>query len=189
MAPKFFKKISKMVKNLNFFIIWARIFKFSGYIDFGALISYMLKIYFCLGACVERKVNIFTYLQITRNFKTLPMWASLCLRRLSLLLKDLSQSPILQGNGLAPEWIRRCAFKLPVIISCCLFEVQVKCYGNKQQLIITGNLKAHLLIHSGARPFPCNIGDCDKSFRSNESLRRHKLAHMGNVLKFLVICK
>ena len=32
-----------MVKTLNFFIIRARTFKFSGNIDFGALITYMLK--------------------------------------------------------------------------------------------------------------------------------------------------
>ena len=44
-APKFFIKFSKMAKILNFFIFWARTFKLSGYIDFGTLISYMLKFF------------------------------------------------------------------------------------------------------------------------------------------------
>ena len=39
----FTKKIQKRVKILNFFIIRARTFKFSGNVDFGALITYMLK--------------------------------------------------------------------------------------------------------------------------------------------------
>ena len=39
-----------MVKILNFFIIRARTFKFSGIIDFGALITYILKNYGFGGA-------------------------------------------------------------------------------------------------------------------------------------------
>ena len=39
----FTKKFQKRVKILNFFIIRARTFKFSGNVDFGALITYMLK--------------------------------------------------------------------------------------------------------------------------------------------------
>ncbi|OWF55080.1 zinc finger and BTB domain-containing protein 24-like isoform X2 [Mizuhopecten yessoensis] len=42
-----------------------------------------------------------------------------------------------------------------------------------------GNMKTHMLIHAGMKPFSCDFPNCSKFFRSNETLRRHKLAHMG----------
>ncbi|XP_060063574.1 zinc finger and SCAN domain-containing protein 2-like isoform X2 [Ylistrum balloti] len=42
-----------------------------------------------------------------------------------------------------------------------------------------GNMKTHMLIHAGMKPFSCDFLNCSKVFRSNETLRRHKLAHMG----------
>lgn len=40
------------------------------------------------------------------------------------------------------------------------------------------NFKRHLLIHSGKRPFTCEI--CQKSFRRKEHLRGHLLTHLSS---------
>ena len=42
------------------------------------------------------------------------------------------------------------------------------------------NLKRHLLVHSGEKPFPCL--QCDSSFRDPGNLKRHTLIHSGDKL-------
>ncbi|XP_045188713.2 zinc finger and BTB domain-containing protein 24-like [Mercenaria mercenaria] len=42
-----------------------------------------------------------------------------------------------------------------------------------------GNLKTHIRLHIAGTPYHCPEEGCDKSYRSNESLRRHLLTHQG----------
>lgn len=53
------------------------------------------------------------------------------------------------------------------------------CPACKMAFSNNGQLKNHVRIHTGERPFRCNHGDCNKTFTRNEELTRHKLIHSG----------
>lgn len=45
------------------------------------------------------------------------------------------------------------------------------------KMISVSTMARHKLIHTGERPFKCNMPECDKVFRSNSEVKRHVLLH------------
>lgn len=54
-----------------------------------------------------------------------------------------------------------------------------QCLSCKMAFSNNGQLKNHIRIHTGERPFVCDMADCKKTFTRNEELTRHKLIHTG----------
>ncbi|XP_022670446.1 Krueppel-like factor 16 [Varroa destructor] len=89
-----------------------------------------------------------------------------------LWLAELDRSVMLAaGVGVeAAAKLKKASVQRPKKFNCPHCDV---CFSNN------GQLKSHIRIHTGERPFACEHDGCGKTFTRNEELTRHRRIHSG----------
>ncbi|XP_003747475.1 gastrula zinc finger protein XlCGF9.1-like [Galendromus occidentalis] len=87
-----------------------------------------------------------------------------------LWLAELDRSVMLAAGVEAASKLKKPAVQRPKKFQCPHCDV---CFSNN------GQLKSHIRIHTGERPFACEHDGCGKTFTRNEELTRHRRIHTG----------
>ena len=56
---------------------------------------------------------------------------------------------------------------------------EIKCLECEKMFYTDENMRRHLKLHSGEKPFKCEEKDCDKAFKTPNGLKFHMIAHSG----------
>ncbi|OQR67374.1 Krueppel factor 15-like, partial [Tropilaelaps mercedesae] len=87
-----------------------------------------------------------------------------------LWLAELDRSVMLAAGVDAAAKLKKASVQRPKKFNCPHCDV---CFSNN------GQLKSHIRIHTGERPFACEHDGCGKTFTRNEELTRHRRIHSG----------